>query len=155
MLLLLITKLAWLDSAIAILFGIIIIYTGYKILRETTSNLMDQADSEKLKEIIALLYKNRSEKWINIHNLKLLKYGDSFHIDCDLTLPWYMNILDAHKESDAITKIISDNYPNNIDFTIHTDACVSELCVYCIISECKYRKHDFSKQLEWTIDKME
>ncbi|WP_372751835.1 cation diffusion facilitator family transporter [Labilibaculum sp.] len=152
LLLLLITKIAWLDSAIALLFGSIIIFTGYKILKETTSNLMDQADSKMLKEIIELLSKNKSDCWINLHNLKLLKYGDSLHIDCDITLPWYMNILDAHKESESIMSIISKNYKNRIDFTIHTDACNSDLCEHCRVFDCKYRKHDFITDLEWTLE---
>lgn len=114
LILLLITKIAWIDSAIALLFGSIIIFTGYKILKETTSNLMDQADSKMVKELIELLSKNKSDCWINIHNLKLVKYGDSLHIDCDIILPWYMNILDAHKQSESIMAIISENYQNRI-----------------------------------------
>ena len=152
LILLLVTKLAWLDSAIAILFGFIIIFTGYKILKETTSNLMDEADMKMLQEITNLLSENRSNSWINIHNLKLVKYGDSYHIDCDLTLPWYMNISDAHKESDLVIKLISDNYSNNIDFTIHTDECKPNLCQHCRILDCSYRKQAFSTNLEWTLD---
>jgi cation diffusion facilitator family transporter len=154
LILLLITKLAWLDSAIAILFGSIIIYTGYKILKETTSNLMDEADLIVLKEIVEIIAKNKSNHWINIHNLKLIKYGDTFHIDCDITLPWFMNISDAHKESDLVMKIISDNYSKNIDFTIHTDACKSDLCKYCRVLDCTYRAEEFSTDVEWTLDKI-
>lgn len=154
LILLLVTKLAWLDSAIAILFGSIIIYTGYKILKETTSNLMDEADINVLKEIVEILSKNKSKYWINIHNLKLVKYGDAYHIDCDLTLPWYMNISDAHKESDLVMKIISENNSKNIDFTIHSDACNPDLCTHCRIFECTCRVHEFSTELEWKLDKM-
>ena len=152
LILLLITKIAWFDSVIALLFGSIIIFTGYKILKETTSNLMDQADSKILKELNELLIKHKSDCWINLHNLKLVKYGDSLHIDCDITLPWYMNIMDAHKESDSIMTIISENYHNRIDFTIHNDPCNPDLCEYCRISNCEYRKHDFVADLEWTLE---
>lgn len=151
---LLLTKRVWLDSAIAILFGSIIIFTGYKILKETTSNLMDEADINVLKEIVEILSKNRSKHWINIHNLKLIKYGDSYHIDCDLTLPWYMNISDAHKESDLVVKTISDNYSKNIDFTIHTDGCKPDLCKHCRVLDCTYRTQKFSTDMEWTLDEI-
>ncbi|MHC1702885.1 MAG: cation diffusion facilitator family transporter [Tenuifilaceae bacterium] len=154
LILLLVTKLAWLDSAIAILFGSIIIFTGYKILKETTSNLMDEADINVLKEIVEILSKNKSKYWIDIHNLKLIKYGDTYHIDCDLTLPWYMNISDAHKESDLVMKIISENYSKNIDFTIHADECKPDLCKHCRIVDCTYRIQEFSTDVEWTLDKM-
>jgi cation diffusion facilitator family transporter len=152
LLLLLFTKIAWLDSAIAILFGSIIIYTGYKILKETTSNLMDEADIKVLREILEIISANRSEQWIDIHNLKLLKYGDIYHIDFDLTLPFYMNISDAHKEGDLVKKVIAENYQNPIDFTIHTDFCTPDLCQYCKVKDCDYRKQEFSKDLEWTIE---
>lgn len=154
LILLLITKIAWLDSAIAILFGSIIIFTGYKILRETTSNLMDEADLALLKEIVEILSKKKSDIWINIHNLKLVKYGNTYHIDCDLTLPWYMNISDAHNESKLIIKIVSENYSNEIDFTIHTDECNTNLCKHCRILDCKYRKQEFVTDMEWSLTQM-
>jgi cation diffusion facilitator family transporter len=154
LILLLVTKIAWLDSVIAILFGLIIIYTGYKILKETTSNLMDEADIVVLKEIVEILLKNKSKQWINIHNLKLIKYGDTYHIDCDLTLPWFMNIAEAHKETDLVVKIISDNYSRGIDFTIHTDECKPDLCKHCRMLDCTYRVQEFSTDADWTLDKI-
>lgn len=150
--LLLLTKAAWLDSAIAMLFGSIIIYTGYKILKETTSNLMDEADFNLLKDMIQILRENRNENWIDVSNLKLLKYGDAYHIDCDLTLPWYMNIAEAHKEGDTVMNKISEHFPYSIDFTIHTDACYSELCKNCCIFDCKFRASKFEKEIIWTIE---
>ncbi len=146
------TKAAWLDSAIAMLFGSIIIYTGYKILKETTSNLMDEADFKLLSDMTKILWENRNKNWIDVSNLKLLKYGDSYHIDCDLTLPWYMNIADAHKESDAVMNKISECFSYPIDFTIHTDACYNELCKNCSISDCEFRTRKFEKEIIWTIE---
>jgi divalent metal cation (Fe/Co/Zn/Cd) transporter len=150
----LITKIAWLDSVIAILFGSIIIYTGYKILKETTSNLMDEADTKILNEIAHILQSNKLKNWINIHNLKLVKYGDSYHIDCDLTLPFYMNIADAHKESEILMKTISENQHNKIDFTIHTDACHKGLCSHCKITNCMHRENPFENELIWSLEEL-
>ncbi len=73
LILLYITKIAWLDSAIALIFGTIIIITGYKILKITTSNLMDEADYKLIEEISKILDKNKTEEWINVHNFKLIK----------------------------------------------------------------------------------
>ncbi len=154
LLLLLLTKIAWLDSAIAFIFGSIIIFTGYKILKETTSNLMDKADSKILESISEILQKNKSNNWIDIHNLKPVKYGDAYHIDCDLTFPRYMTVEDAHKESDLIKKFISENYSLNVDFTIHTDACKNDMCVLCKIPECKFRKQDFKTEVKWTVENL-
>ena len=81
------TKLVWLDSLVALLFGAIIIVTGVKILRETVSHLMDKADFVLIEKIGKMIDQNKSDQWIDIHNFKLVKYGNGYHIDCDLVLP--------------------------------------------------------------------
>ena len=81
------TKLAWLDSIIAMTFGTIILITGLNILKKTTSNLMDKADFELIEQFGRLIRQNKPDIWIDVHNFKLIKYGDLYHIDCDLVLP--------------------------------------------------------------------
>ncbi|MCB9082287.1 MAG: cation transporter, partial [Lewinellaceae bacterium] len=83
------TKINLLDSVLAIIFAFIIIYTGYKLVRQSVAGIMDEADSELLRELIPFLHQNRSPNWIDIHNLRVIKYGALLHIDCHLTLPWY------------------------------------------------------------------
>lgn len=144
------TNLAWLDSVIAILFGAIIIYTGAKILKETTSSLMDEADFESLDKVKDILWEHRRPRWIEIHNLKLVKYGDIQHIDCDLTLPWYLNVKDAHVEVDKIRDVMKTHYSADIDLTIHTDACVDEMCHLCQVT-CDVRKHPFEGHEKWSL----
>jgi cation diffusion facilitator family transporter len=152
LILLFITKIAWLDSAIALIFGSIIIITGIKILKETTSNLMDETDFKLLENLTEILWENKSPNWIDIHNLKLLKYGDSQHIDCDLTLPWYINIKEAHKEGELIKEVIISKFSEIIDLNVHTDACKNESCHLCLVSECKYREFDFVKEEKWDVN---
>ena len=98
------TKLAWLDSLIALIFATIIIITGLKILKETTSNLMDEADFKLIEQFGNVIEKNKTDEWIDIHNFKLVKYGDVFHINCDLVLPWNTNLSDAHNEGEKLKK---------------------------------------------------
>jgi cation diffusion facilitator family transporter len=152
LILLYITKLAWLDSAIALIFGSIIIITGYKILKETTSNLMDEVDFKLIGKIAEILEKNRSEKWIDIHNLKIIKYGASYHITCDLVLPWYINLSQSHKEGEEIKKIIIDNFSDDIVFTIHTDDCHHGFCQHCKMSDCNDRNGAFTSIISWNVD---
>ena len=55
------TGLTWIDPVVAIIFGSLIIYTGYKILRRSIAGIMDEADIELLKRIVDLLNKNKTE----------------------------------------------------------------------------------------------
>lgn len=154
LIILLVTKIAWIDSAIALLFGGIIIYTGYKILKETTSNLMDEADFTLLEKFTNIVWGNKADSWIDIHNLKIAKYGDSHHIDCDLRLPRYFNIVEAHNESDILKEIIEQNYGEKFDITIHIDACNSTFCKQCKVKNCPIRESEFEKIQKWTIENL-
>jgi cation diffusion facilitator family transporter len=138
------TKLSWLDSAIALIFGTIIIITGYKILKVTTSNLMDEADLKLIANFGALFEKNRNENWIDIHNIKLVKYGNVYHINCDLVLPYFLNISKAHEEGEKIKQILIDNYIEEILFNLHTDECFKLYCKNCKINDCLERKEQYT-----------
>ncbi len=154
LILLYITKLAWLDSAIALIFGTIIIVTGVKILKETTSNLMDEADFKLIGDIGELLKKNRSDNWIDIHNLKLIKYGNSYHITCDLVQPHYLDISSAHAEGEKVKKVIHDNFSDDIVFTIHFDECHHSFCRHCGKKDCSDRKLEYAGGIEWNVENL-
>ena len=92
------TKVIWLDSVVAILFGGLILFTGYRILRKSIAGIMDEADIELLNKMVRLLNANRKKNWVDLHNLRIIKYGKVLHVDCHLTVPWYLNIHEAHNE---------------------------------------------------------
>lgn len=145
------TGYLWLDNAMAILMGGLILYTGIKILRQSVAGIMDEADKDLLKDIIKILNENRRENWVDIHNMRIIKYGSSLHIDCHVTLPWFLNIHEAHRETDAIDKLVSKHYPQGVEFFIHTDGCLETSCKICTKTDCKVRKHAFEGQLEWDL----
>jgi cation diffusion facilitator family transporter len=154
LLVIIVTGQIWIDSVIAIIFGVIIILTGIRILKETTSTLMDEADMVHLQDVVVALSDNRSKNWIEVHNLRLVKYGDSVHIDCDLTLPWYMNIRDAHRESDLLKQTVAQETGLPSDMTIHTDACYPALCRVCPIENCHARQHTRTGEVKWILETM-
>ena len=69
------TGLAWIDSALALIFGSIIIITGVSILKNTIAGLLDTADDKLLEELAELLNDNRQTEWVDIHNAKVIKSG--------------------------------------------------------------------------------
>ena len=150
--LILFTKLIWIDSAVAILFSFFIIFTGYKILRSSVAGIMDEADTALLKEMVVMLNKNRRENWIDLHNLRIIKYGSTIHLDCHLTVPWYLNVHEAHKEIDALSSLVKDEYGESVELFVHSDGCLDFSCNLCTKSNCNVRKHVFEKKVEWTME---
>lgn len=147
-----ITNLLWLDSVVAIIFGIIIIFTGIKIIRKSLAGIMDEADIELLKEMIATIEANRNENWIDLHNLRIIKYGNWLHIDCHLTLPWYLTVKEAHEEISNIENLVQKKYGKNIELFVHSDNCLPKSCNICIKSNCKERKHAYVSSIKWTVE---
>lgn len=145
------TNLFWLDNVIAILFGAFIFYTGFKLIRESITSLLDKADYEKLDQLILILNKNRNVKWIDVHNLRVLKYGSQLHVDCHITLPWYDSLEEAHAEVESMEKLVKENIDSDVEFFIHADPCLPVSCPICSISNCEVRKAPYVKTLEWTM----
>lgn len=148
------TKLYWLDNVIAIIFGFFIFYTGFKLIKESVNNLLDEADSEKLNYLVTILNDNRREKWIDMHNLRVLKYGSHLHIDAHITLPWYDKLEDSHKEVTAVENLIKEKLLGEVEFFIHADPCLPDSCQICPIQNCSFRKKEFVKRLDWTLKNM-
>jgi len=145
-------NLIWIDSAIAILFGSIIIYTGYRILRRSIAGIMDEADVELLTRMIKILNENRRDNWVDLHNLRVIKYGSVLHVDCHLTVPWYLNVHEAHTEIDSLAKLIRAEFGELLELFVHSDGCLYVQCPICIKPDCPVRHHVFEKRIEWTLE---
>lgn len=146
------TNLVWLDSLIAIIFGTVLIFTGYKILRTTTSNLMDEADFAILEKLVDVINSKRSPNWVHICNVKIIKYGNAHHIDCDLTLPWFFNIIESKEESKKLKAILNEQFQEEIDLAIHTNPCNESFCKQCMKFDCSARQFEFEKEIIWNKD---
>lgn len=146
------TGIKWIDPAVAIIFGLIIIYTGYKILRRSIAGIMDEADIVLLKKIVNLLNTNKRENWIDLHNLRVIKYGSILHIDCHLTVPWYLNVREAHEEVDALSSLVRKEFGELVELFVHVDYCEDHSCRICNKQNCNVRKHNFEKRIDWTLE---
>ncbi len=146
------TNIYWIDGAVAILFACIISYTGYKIIRSSVAGIMDEADENLLKEMIATLNENRRINWVDLHNLRIIKYGALLHLDAHLTVPWYFNVYEAHNEIDELTELLRKNYGDSLEIFVHSDACMEFSCAICIKDDCKVRQNPLLKKIEWSKD---
>ncbi|MEY2903148.1 MAG: hypothetical protein RLY89_2254 [Bacteroidota bacterium] len=152
--LMLLTKLYWLDKAIAGVMGLFIIYNGYKIIRSSLAGIMDEADMELLNKFIAVLNEKKQENWIDLHNLRVIKYGSLLHVDCHFTVPWYLNVHEAHNEIDALASLIQQEFGDRIELFVHTDGCLPFSCSICSKTDCTVRQHPFQHKVEWTMENL-
>jgi cation diffusion facilitator family transporter len=146
------TKLLWLDGAIAILFALIVIHTGYRILRKSVAGIMDEADINLLQEMIMALNNSRRENWVDLHNLRVIKYGGRLHLDSHLTVPWYLNVQEAHVEIEELSKLIKEQFSSSMELFVHSDGCQYFQCPICFKHDCPVRKQPFEKRITWNVE---
>jgi cation diffusion facilitator family transporter len=142
-----------LDNLVAIGFGVFICVVGYRLLRKAIAGIMDEADTDLLKKIISYLNQNRHPAWVDLHNMRVIKYGSVLHVDCHVTVPWYYNVREAHTEVSAVNREIENSLSNPVEFFVHTDACAPPLqCKLCIKFDCTVRESAFEKKVEWDLE---
>lgn len=146
------THLRWIDNAIAILLAIYIMYTGIRIVRRSVAGIMDEADKALLQKMVQLLNANRRINWIDLHNLRIIKYGNVLHMDCHLTLPWYLSVKEAHAEMEQLSRLVKKEFGESVELFVHPDPCLDSSCSICLKEDCAVRVHPFEKRIEWTIE---
>ncbi|CAL9914986.1 ferrous-iron efflux pump FieF [Candidatus Liberibacter solanacearum] len=116
----LITQYTSLDSIMAILIALNMLYQGWKVISFSIKNLMDGAVQpeylEKIKNIIAL---NASGS-LGIHDLKIRQAGATFFINFHLVVDSNMTVLNAHKICNHLEKSIEEDI-NQAIITIHIE----------------------------------
>jgi cation diffusion facilitator family transporter len=130
-------KVYWIDKIIALGMSLLIIYNGYKIIRSSFAGIMDEADLDLLNEFIGVLNKNKVENWIDLHNLRVIKYGSLVH--------------EAHREIDSLSDLIKSHFGDTIELFVHTDGCLAISCGICN-KNCPERQATFEKKLTWTLE---
>lgn len=150
LLLISLTGLRWIDGLVAGIMSLFILWQAYAILRTSVSGMMDEADESLIDELLRAIQAHRRATWIDLHNLRIIRYGGTLHIDCHLTVPWYFTVKEAHQELDAFEHLVRETIQTPAEFFVHADPCMPFSCSICSISGCKERKSEFSKQLEWT-----
>jgi cation diffusion facilitator family transporter len=146
------TGIHQLDSIVAIIMSVVIMIIGYRIARKSVAGIMDEADEKILGKVISLLNHSRLPNWIDIHNLRVIKFGNVLHIDCHMTVPWYLNVRQAHEEVESLRILIENEFGSAMEFFVHGDDCIESCCPICIKTDCHVREHPFVKKIEWELE---
>ncbi|NML39116.1 cation transporter [Chitinophaga sp. G-6-1-13] len=143
----------WLDPAVSVLMGILILTKGYQLMRRSISGLMDETDMQVVDKVIAILSGQRVPNWIDIHNMRVQQYGNNYHIDCHITMPYYLTLTEAHDEMKRVEVLVNKGFEGSeVEFFIHMDPCIPSCCHYCLKEACPVRKHAFTGEITWTRD---
>jgi cation diffusion facilitator family transporter len=116
-----ITQLTWIDSAIAVLVSFHLLHTGYQLIKEAIKDLMDEVDPKVMQTIVDTLNRLRHKDWLDIHLLRVYQNGKQHHIDFHLVIPGDWNVCQAHDEMDRIELNILKDLNSGGSVLIHLD----------------------------------
>ena len=141
------------DPVFAIAVALNILYTGFKLIRESVGGLMVETDHKLLIKINDKIISLKKEYWIDLHELRFWKSGEHVFLDFHLILPYYFTIKQSHTEENQIKSELIKAFPS-AQIKIHFDYCIPELCKYCNYTECQMRSQAYSHPFEWNINKL-
>lgn len=145
------TGLDWIDSVASLLFGGLIAYNGYNLVRKSVAGLMDESDLGLMNMVVDTIRENKKNHWVDVHNLRVQQYGADLHIDCHLTLPYYWELHDAHEAIHEFENILKASQPGETEIFVHADPCLPECCFFCRMKNCPVRSHEFKHEIDWDV----
>lgn len=144
----------WIDALVALLFGLFLCYTAWGILQSSLAGIMDEADEKLLTRVVTVLQTHRKADWIDIHNMRIIRYGRVLHVDTHLTVPRYYDVQQAHELMEQINALLSESFGQQMEFFIHVDPCLPSSCSLCTVENCPVRSSAFQRQLQWDLGLM-
>ncbi|MGK9124769.1 cation diffusion facilitator family transporter [Olivibacter sp. SA151] len=149
LLLLYTTGVQQIDIVLSLGLGFYILFSGYKLLRKSIGGLMDESDFELINQVVQILEENRKDSWIDVHNLRVQRYGHELHIDCHMTLPNYFDLIKVHEEVSQVDALINKKVHIDTELFIHADPCLPACCHYCNMKNCPIRSDEKKVDIVW------
>ncbi|MDD4185148.1 MAG: cation diffusion facilitator family transporter [Candidatus Methanomethylophilaceae archaeon] len=141
----------WMDGAVAVIFALIVLYTGIRVVKASMDTIMSKADMEVLQKVVETLSEHRHDDWIDIHDIRVMKNGSTFHIDMHVTFPRDMTIEAQSREIDEVVEAINTKFNNTVDLMLMGDPCTYDFCVMCN-RDCEKRESEFGGYVRWTVE---
>lgn len=109
-----------LDPMLASLVAINILWSGWRIIRDSVTGLMDQSvDAETLDKFYAIIAAEAKDA-IEVHDIRTRQAGNMIFIDFHLVVPGQMTVLESHEICDRIEDALEASAPQ-IQVSIHVE----------------------------------
>jgi cation diffusion facilitator family transporter len=110
----------WLDPALAALTAINILWSGWRLMRESVGGLMDEAVGPQLLGRIRSLVAAHAEGALEAHDIRTRHAGRFTFIEFHLVVPGEMQVGTAHEICDRIEEALKAEIAGSI-ITIHVE----------------------------------
>jgi cation diffusion facilitator family transporter len=133
----------WLDPVLALGVGVLLGFTGFKLVRSAAMALLDEEDPIVVKRLVESVSASRPEDVIAMHELRTLRAGRYHHVDVHLVVPEFYTVRQAHELVETYSNQVIQSLNIEGEFHSHIDPCHQFFCGRCGVSPCPLRKQEF------------
>ncbi len=109
-----------LDSIVAALVAVHILWWGWELMRQSIGGLMDEAVSNEMLEKIRQAISKEAEGAIEAHDLRTRHAGRTTFIEFHLVMPGTMTVAESHAICDRVEAALKEDAPDAV-ITIHVE----------------------------------
>ena len=114
------TGQAWLDPLLAILVALNILWSGWRLVRESVGGLMDAAVDRETEAKIRLAMSLHGQGALEMHDLRTRHAGSVTFIEFHMVVPGDMTVQEAHSICDRLEDAIRAGTPQS-SISIHVE----------------------------------
>lgn len=146
------TGQSWIDAVVAVMVGIHLGRTGWRLVREAGGGLLDEEDPELLRHILAAIEAAHLPGVIHVHFLRAIRSGNFRHVDAHLVVPEFWTVERAHDLAVELERHVTASLTGEAEVVFHIDPCLRALCAQCDVEECPVRVGPFAGRVQLTLD---
>ena len=116
----LVSGIAWLDGAVAMVVGLHVLWSGWGVMRESVGGLMDELPNESVMDRTREVLNRSAEGAIEAHDLRMRLAGRTTYLEFHLVVPGSMQVAEAHAICDRVEAALKAETPGLV-VTIHVE----------------------------------
>ena len=133
------TGLKWLDPVMAMIVGLLLARTGFRLVKESSQALLDMEDPKVLDQVLEAMNRVRSWDIIALHEMRTFRSGRFTHVDVHMVVPEYYPVRQAHDLCEGFGKRALENASIEGEVHTHVDPCGRLYCDRCPAQSCAIR----------------
>lgn len=146
------TGLWWLDPLVAAAIALLLLATGWRLVRRATGGLLDEEDPAFLRRLVGALAPHVKDGIIRVHQLRAIRAGRFHHVSAHLVVPEFWSVQHAHDAAEALAARVLADVGGETGIDFHADPCNRAYCGMCNLDACAVRNQSFAGLRPLTVD---
>lgn len=121
-----VTGIAILDPLMAIILAVVLLRTGFNVVRSALDGLMDAADPDLERRIHLAFEAERDPAMRGLHEVRTIRSGRHVHVDAHVYVPAHWTVSQAHQALEHMEAGMRRRLALNAEIALHLDPDFSD-----------------------------